>query len=128
MGKPVEAMTDEEKLCAYFKYACDVKYADYIEKIIDDLEGLAMTEVVFNELTKDERAYDWARRKAMWKADRENEMKWALTEGREQGRAQGEDRMATLFQKLMELNRLEDYSKATLDKDYREELYKEFDL
>ncbi len=128
VDKPVEEMSTEEKLCAYFKYACDKKYEDYIEKILKDVEGLAMTEVIFDELTKDERAYDLARRKALWKADREDEMDWAMTEGRAEGFQEGEAKTSALFQKLLEANRIDDLKKAASDKNYRDELFKEFNL
>ncbi len=91
-----------------------------------------MTEVLFNELTMDEKAYDLARRKLLWHADREAEMDWAMTKGREEGLAEGlekgEDKAMALNQKLIDLNRFDDLKKATTDKEFREELYKEFGI
>ena len=49
-------------------------------------------------------------------------------EGREEGRAEGESRLSTLFTKLRELGRTEDAFKAAEDQQYREKLYKEFQL
>lgn len=44
------------------------------------------------------------------------------------GISQGEEIFASLVSKLLECGRNEDISKATSDKSYREELYKEFSL
>ncbi len=49
-------------------------------------------------------------------------------DGVEQGIEQGEQRFASLTEKLMEENRYDDLSRATKDKAFREELYQELGL
>ncbi len=43
-------------------------------------------------------------------------------------REEGQDQMARLTEKLLELNRLEDVKRMTTDIDYREQLFREFGL
>ena len=49
-------------------------------------------------------------------------------EGYDKGYDKGESRMANLYVKLQEDGRLEEYSKAVLDKEYLHRLYQEYDL
>lgn len=49
-------------------------------------------------------------------------------EGREEGLEEGEDRMASLIEKLLELNRMEDLKRIATDVDYRERLLREFGI
>ncbi len=48
--------------------------------------------------------------------------------GEEKGKTQGENLLAALMNKLFSLNRLEDAKRCTTDVEYREKLYKEFQL
>lgn len=50
------------------------------------------------------------------------------SEGIEEGIAQGEELLSRLIQKLFELSRKEDINRVLTDKDYRERLYKEFNI
>ena len=49
-----------------------------------------------------------------------------IREGIKEGIEQGEDRLSRLIAKLMENNRSQDVIKATQDKQYRDQLYKEY--
>ena len=49
-------------------------------------------------------------------------------EGKAEGKAEGESLLAALFTKLKELGRTDDAFRAAADKEYRERLYKEFQL
>ena len=49
-------------------------------------------------------------------------------EGREQGRAEGADRLGRLMAALLSQNRIEDAKKASSDPAYRETLFKEFGI
>ena len=51
-----------------------------------------------------------------------------LKEGFSKGREQEARRNAALTARLLEENRLEDFKKTTEDKDYREQLMKEFGI
>ena len=49
-------------------------------------------------------------------------------EGREEGRQEGQERMSQLILLLLKQNRNEDIAKAAADRDYQEQLFKEFNL
>lgn len=51
-----------------------------------------------------------------------------LAEGRAEGRAEGERRIALLMTKLKELGLVEDAFKAASDPEFRNKLYKEYNL
>ena len=49
-------------------------------------------------------------------------------EGRQEGRQEGQERMSQLILLLLKQNRNEDIAKAAADRDYQEQLFKEFNL
>ena len=49
-------------------------------------------------------------------------------EGRQEGRQEGQERMSQLILLLIKQNRNEDIAKAAADRDYQEQLLKEFNL
>lgn len=51
-----------------------------------------------------------------------------MREEREEGRAEGQERMSQLILELSRQNRSEDIIKAVADRDYQEQLLKEFNL
>lgn len=57
-----------------------------------------------------------------------NEREIAREEGRAEGRKEGEEILARLIQVLLEAGRTEDVIRMTSDREYRERLYKEFQL
>ncbi len=57
-----------------------------------------------------------------------NEREIAKEEGRAEGRKEGEDILSRLIQALLDAGRTEDIARVTGDKEYRERLYKEFQL
>ena len=59
---------------------------------------------------------------------REEGRKEGREEGRKEGLEEGEDRMASLIEKLLELNRMEDLKRIATDVDYRERLLREFGI
>lgn len=60
--------------------------------------------------------------------DEEKDRKMLRQEGFEEGREEGEARLASLMTKLKDLNRVDDVFKAASDSEFREKLYKEFGL
>ena len=48
--------------------------------------------------------------------------------GEKRGEENGEQRMSALMQQLLSKGRMDDALKATSDKEYRQKLYKEFNL
>lgn len=49
-------------------------------------------------------------------------------QGIEEGREEGMEKLNSLYAILLESNRMDDVVKATKDKQYREQLFKEFNL
>lgn len=67
------------------------------------------------------------------KQNRDWEGKYMLLEEmmrdeREEGRQEGQERMSQLILLLLKQNRNEDIAKAASDRDYQEQLFKEFNL
>ena len=54
--------------------------------------------------------------------------KAGYVDGQKVGYTDGEKHFARLAQALLEAGRIEDLSRATTDKDYREKMYKEYDI
>lgn len=54
--------------------------------------------------------------------------KVGYADGQKAGYTDGEKQFARLAQALLEAGRIEDLSRATTDKDYREKMYKEYDM
>lgn len=48
-----------------------------------------------------------------------------VDEGRAEGRLEGENKLSTLIQKLIKLGRMDDISRVTSDREYREKLYRD---
>lgn len=49
-------------------------------------------------------------------------------EGRKEGREEGESRLSALIQKLIDEKRAADVLKVSKDKEYREQLYREYGI
>lgn len=88
-NKPVDELTEIEKLAAYLKYASDEERQDYVQEILDS-EGLAMTEDVYRKVTQDEIEYERMEARLKYKLQYNTDMSLARQEGLEQGRAEGE--------------------------------------
>lgn len=92
--KPLEKMTQIEKLAVYLRYADDENYKDSIQKICESEEGIVMAENLYRTVTKEEREAAWAECRMMYQHDiasmREDGRKAGLAEGRTQGLAEGE--------------------------------------
>lgn len=51
-----------------------------------------------------------------------------MRKGMEKGKSVGEERMLMLIQKLVDDNRFDDIAKIKDNKDYRQKLYREYDI
>ena len=58
----------------------------------------------------------------------EKGMEKGKIEGRAEGKSVGEEMMLMLIQKLVDNNRFDDISRIKDDKEYRQELYKEYNI
>lgn len=59
--------------------------------------------------------------------DQEN-MEKGMEEGMQKGKSIGEEMMLMLIQKLVDNNRFDDISKIKENKEYRQKLYKEYNI
>ena len=57
--KPLEEMTQIEKLAVYLRYADDENYKDSIQEICGSKEGIIMAENLYRTVTKEEREVAW---------------------------------------------------------------------
>ena len=91
--KPVEALTEAERLAAYLKYANDEEKQDYVQEIIYS-EGLTMTENAYRKVTQDEIEYERMESRLKYQLQYNTDMSMARQEGLElgleQGRTEGE--------------------------------------
>ena len=95
--KPVEALTEAERLAAYLKYANDEDKQDYVQEIIYS-EGLTMTENAYRKVTQDEIEYERMESRLKYQLQYNTDMSLArqeglelgLERGLEQGRTEGE--------------------------------------
>ena len=59
----------------------------------------------------------------LWESRREGEI-----EGARRGRIEGEEKLATLLEQLYKEHRFEDIGRVASDKQYKEKLYKEYNI
>lgn len=99
-------------------YADDMPIEDAVEKVITE----CIEEGILAEFLKQNRAE--AKKMSIYEYDEERQRQFDKKEGFELG----EEHFAMLTQKLLEAQRTEDLLKATKDKDFRNKLFKEFEL
>ena len=87
--KPVEKLTEAERLAAYLKYANVEEKQDYVQEIIYS-EGLTMTENAYRKVTQDEIEYERMESRLKYQLQYNTDMSLARQEGLEQGRTEGE--------------------------------------
>ena len=91
--KPLEEMTQIEKLAVYLRYADDENYKDSIQEICGSEEGIIMAENLYRTVTKEEREAAWAECRMMYQHDiasmREDGRKAGLVEGEAIGLEKG---------------------------------------
>ena len=117
LNKPVREMSSHERIGAYFKCASDESKQSLIAELTQyEPEVITLTKPIFEEVSYDERMRDLE----------EAHDKYVRTLKTVQ--SESEDRIAKLTLKLIEDNRLEDLKRASIDKDFREELLKEYHL
>lgn len=83
--KPVEEMTQIEKLAVYLRYANDENYKDSVQEICESEEEIIMAENLYRHATKEEREAAWAECRMMYQHDQASLRK----EGHRQGLAEG---------------------------------------
>ena len=83
--KPVEKLTEIERLAAYLKYANDEDRQDYVQEIISS-EGLTMTENAYRKVTQDEIEYERMESRLKYQLQYNTDMSLAREEGEVAGR------------------------------------------
>ena len=86
--KPVEKLTEIERLAAYLKYANDEDRQDYVQEIISS-EGLTMTENAYRKVTQDEIEYERMESRLKYQLQYNTDISLAMQEGLELGLEQG---------------------------------------
>lgn len=71
---------------------------------------------------------DWEGKYMLLEEMMRDEREEGRQEGREEGRQEGQERMSQLILLLLKQNRNEDIAKVAADRDYQEQLFKEFNL
>ena len=87
--KPVEEMTQIEKLAVYLRYANDENYKDSVQEICESEEGIIMAENLYRHATKEEREAAWAECRMMYQHDQASLREDGRKEGHRQGLAEG---------------------------------------
>ena len=87
--KPVEELTEVERLAAYLKYANVEEKQDYVQEILDS-EGITMTENAYRKVTQDEIEHERMESRLKYQLQYNTDMSLARQEGLEQGRTEGE--------------------------------------
>ena len=91
--KPVEELTETERLAAYLKYANVEEKQDYVQEIVDS-EGITMTENAYRKVTQDEIEHERMESRLKYQLQYNTDMSLARQEGMElgfeQGRTEGE--------------------------------------
>lgn len=88
-ARPVEELTEIERLAVYLRYANVEDKRDYVQEIISG-EGFAMTENVYRKLTQDEIEYERMEARMKYQYQYNTDLSLARQEGLEQGRSEGE--------------------------------------
>ena len=112
--KPVEKLTEAERLAAYLKYANDEDKQDYVQQIIYS-EGLTMTENAYRKVTQDEIEYERMESRLKYQLQYNTDMSLArqeglelgLERGLEQGRTEGEAAATVKLARAMKAKGLE---------------------
>lgn len=86
--KPVEELTEMERLAAYLKYANVEDKKDYVQEILAG-EEMTMTESVYRKVTQDDIEYERMEARLKYQLQYNTDMSLARQEGLAQGRAEG---------------------------------------
>jgi predicted transposase/invertase (TIGR01784 family) len=89
LEKPVEQMTDLERLSVFLRYAERSEHRETVNKILQSREGLTVAGEVLMSISKDERERAILRSRRIYQADLESDLATSKNIGRAEGRAEG---------------------------------------
>ena len=84
--------------------------------------------VTLHQMTDDEKIREQCRGREKYNWDMASAIEKGRREGLAQGLAEGENRLSSLINLLLEKGLTDEISKVTTDSSYREELYKKYQL
>jgi predicted transposase/invertase (TIGR01784 family) len=84
LKKPVEEMTDMERISVFLRYAENPDYRDVVNKVIESKEGLTVAGEVLMSISKDERERAIFRSRRIFQADQESNRLTAERRGAKQ--------------------------------------------
>ncbi|MBQ7920427.1 MAG: hypothetical protein IJ324_10870 [Lachnospiraceae bacterium] len=126
--KKCKRLEEYAQFIASIRVYLDEKYS--IEEAVSKAMDECMQKGILEEILKNQR--EEVRSMVLTEYDEQahikNEREIAKAEGREEGRKEGEEILARLIQVLLNAGRTEEISRVTCDREYRERLYKEFQL
>ncbi|MBQ8590162.1 MAG: Rpn family recombination-promoting nuclease/putative transposase [Firmicutes bacterium] len=130
--KPISEMTPYERIGAFFKYVSDRSKQDLIAELFHyESEVMTMTTPILEEISMDDQMRYLEEEHENYLRDLATalyEAEEARIEGRNQGLAEGMIRTNLLTKELLNAGRLDDLTRALDDKDFQEQLFKEFEL
>jgi predicted transposase/invertase (TIGR01784 family) len=85
LKKPVEEMTDMERVSVFLRYAASPKHREIVNRVIESREGLSVAGELLMSISKDERERAIFRSRRMYQADKESDMIVAKRAGRAEG-------------------------------------------
>ena len=105
--KPVEEMTQVEKLAVYLRYAADENYKDSVQEICNE-EDIIMAENLYRKVTKEEQEAAWAESRFYFQLEQNTMRNHAHKQGLAQGRAEGRSEGEALKQREIARNMLQE--------------------
>ena len=72
LKKPIDEMTDMERISVFLRYAENPDYRDVVNRVIESKEGLTVAGEVLMEISNDEREKAIFRSRRIYQADQES--------------------------------------------------------
>ena len=88
--KPVEDMTQMERLAVYLRYADNESYKEAVQKICRDEEGIVMAENLYRKVSQEEKEAAWAESRYFFQLDQNTMKNQARKKGEAVGLKKGE--------------------------------------
>ncbi len=126
----IENVTDEERQSDLYYWTKLFKATTWEEITMLAKNNSSISEFVFtlHEMTEDEKIWEQCLARDLYDHDLASATENGIEKGIEQGIQQGMQQFSQLILKLTEANRMDDITRAASDKQYLEQLLKEFNL
>ena len=126
----LEKVSEEEKETDLYYWAklFQTRSWEEITMLAEKNEAIREAAATIKKLNADERIKMQCEAREQLEHDMASAYRHGIDVGEERGMELGENRANQLYRYLIEQNRMEDIVRATADEEYREKLYKEFNL